>query len=737
MTTLESKYRFFAFISYKREDEQWARWLQHKLEHYKLPSNLNGRTDLPSEIRPIFRDTSELTPGNLPEQINEALDHSKFLIVVCSPRSAQSEWVNKEIETFKSMGKTDNIIPFIIDGSPMSSNPTEECFPKAILDLPKEKEILGANIREMGREVALVKIVARMFDIRFDELWRRFEREQKRRKRIIGAVVTAFVLAVIGVALWMNHQRQETLRANWEMMENQARMVAEKTKEEVKKGNTYDAVLALLELLPQDGSRPFVPELDEALRIAYDSLKSNQWNYKPFDKKYKSIAFSDDEKYIVCESEQSIELLETESLSPHLEFVKPEEYRDLPFFISKTNDTIYLMDDHSLLSYYLPDGRFIEEIPYSETVLERCMTACCDFVGFKPWPWIEEWKKTVGLSSDVDVIGYNPYERLLVYTDAELNEQCFLYDCKTRQVVMNLNNDNEQFGGEVSGFITSCSFSSDGDQLAIAYISGMGIVIDLDDFSIKPFSCGNIECSHYTNWMEFGRGGQLLHGSIYDKIQIYDGQTLAHISSIAPYHAVFNEGSYATLNSNGKVCLINDPGDCMVCYRHENKNVPVSPVGFEKLALSLFFNDTVVNDRYRIGFDENYRLYGEDLKGEQGGWTRGDNSLFWDLKGFVQDGKYALAIKTNLMDYQFGVDAMDVATGITTYHFEPGFYIDCIYYNEDTEQLAFGNEEGPSLETVFSFPSLDHLIFLCKEETHGMGLSKEARKKYYLSAPSK
>ena len=83
---------YYAFISYKREDEQWARWLQHKLEHYKMPSSLNGRENLPQEIRPVFRDSSELNPGNLPQQINNALAASRHLIVICSPHSAQSEW---------------------------------------------------------------------------------------------------------------------------------------------------------------------------------------------------------------------------------------------------------------------------------------------------------------------------------------------------------------------------------------------------------------------------------------------------------------------------------------------------------------------------------------------------------------------------------------------------------------------------------------------------------------------
>ena len=52
MTTKENKY--FAFISYKREDEEWAIWLHHELENYHLPAILNGREDLPSKFRPVF-----------------------------------------------------------------------------------------------------------------------------------------------------------------------------------------------------------------------------------------------------------------------------------------------------------------------------------------------------------------------------------------------------------------------------------------------------------------------------------------------------------------------------------------------------------------------------------------------------------------------------------------------------------------------------------------------------------
>ena len=79
---------YFAFISYKREDEKWAKWLQHKLEHYKLPINVRKENpSLPQNIRPVFKDTSELASGVLADEIHDALEKSKFLIVICSPKA--------------------------------------------------------------------------------------------------------------------------------------------------------------------------------------------------------------------------------------------------------------------------------------------------------------------------------------------------------------------------------------------------------------------------------------------------------------------------------------------------------------------------------------------------------------------------------------------------------------------------------------------------------------------------
>ena len=63
---IDGKYEYFAFISYRWEDEKMAKWLQEKLEHYKLPTFLREQNpDLPTHIRPIFRDKNDLNGHTL------------------------------------------------------------------------------------------------------------------------------------------------------------------------------------------------------------------------------------------------------------------------------------------------------------------------------------------------------------------------------------------------------------------------------------------------------------------------------------------------------------------------------------------------------------------------------------------------------------------------------------------------------------------------------------------------
>ncbi|MBQ4519358.1 MAG: toll/interleukin-1 receptor domain-containing protein, partial [Bacteroidaceae bacterium] len=192
---------YYAFISYKREDEKWAKWLQRKLENYKLPAVIRKEnTDIPKYIRPVFRDKTDLGGGVLSEQLRSELLNSKFLIAVCSPHATESEWVNKEVQTFIDEGRAEQIVPFIVDGIPHADNPQEECFPKALLELPQEKELLGINVQEVGKEMAVVRLVATLLGLRFDTLWQRHRRRVVHRRINVGVI--ALLLFLIGLFVW-------------------------------------------------------------------------------------------------------------------------------------------------------------------------------------------------------------------------------------------------------------------------------------------------------------------------------------------------------------------------------------------------------------------------------------------------------------------------------------------------------------------------------------------------------
>lgn len=266
---MQEQKEYYAFISYKREDEKWAKWLQDKLEHYRFPTNLSGRTDLPKNIRPTFRDVTDLNPGLLAEEIDNALRNSEWLIVVCSPRSAKSPWVCKEAQVFIDLGNADHIIPFVIEGTPFSNDTAIECYPEALLNLTGKKELLAANINEMGRDAAAIKVVARMFNLRFDALWQRYEREKKRIRRIFLLGISIITIISFCVAGWIWNQNIQLKEREWRMMENQAKAVAEKAKSLVNDGDSYTARLLLANMLPHDinnpKDRPFVSEVEDAM----------------------------------------------------------------------------------------------------------------------------------------------------------------------------------------------------------------------------------------------------------------------------------------------------------------------------------------------------------------------------------------------------------------------------------------------------------------------------------------
>lgn len=215
MPLIDGKYDYFAFISYKEEDAKWARWLQRKLENYKFTSDLRkNNPDLPERITPIYEYKSEAGGGRLKEVLWNGLASSKYLIVICSPRATKSKWINDGIQHFVDSKQEENIIPFIIEGNPKANNPDDECFPQALLDLKDDRELRGININEMGRDAAAVKVISRMLNLKFDTLWHRHEREEKKRRwKWIGSAILLALMSV-GIVTYIAQKNVELDKVN-------------------------------------------------------------------------------------------------------------------------------------------------------------------------------------------------------------------------------------------------------------------------------------------------------------------------------------------------------------------------------------------------------------------------------------------------------------------------------------------------------------------------------------------
>lgn len=265
-------YRYKAFISYRHADNQeqdreWASWLHTRLETWQIPPELigkiNGRGErIPESLYPVFRDEQSLpADADLASGLQYAIEQSGVLVVLCSPRSVQSKYVEQEIQHFQRLGRQDRIIGAILDGEPNASrDPAKagtECFPEPLRRIVTgegvvELEPLAADFRFEGNEgftrpervremlmenglssaeaqrrartyadrldLAFLKIAAGILGVPLEDLVKRdqaFQLKLARRRTRILMTVAASLLALTVVALWQwneaNRNRQKAL----------------------------------------------------------------------------------------------------------------------------------------------------------------------------------------------------------------------------------------------------------------------------------------------------------------------------------------------------------------------------------------------------------------------------------------------------------------------------------------------------------------------------------------------
>ena len=321
--------KYNAFISYRHTEPDMyvAKRLQQKLEHFKLPKSL--RKNFPKErwrITRVFRDQDELSlADSLSEELEEALKDSEYLIAICSPRYKESEWCTKEIEDYKKMYGLEKILLVLVEGEPETAFPENQLYrDKTVTDETGNTVTVRENIEPLAADVrgtdnrarnkmideAVVRLAAMMYGLDYDELRRR-HREQRIR-RIAGiASICSFIFFIFGLICFSLFMRINSLKneledsnenlkvLNKQILENDeeiksqnqklteysqkienlyeqeqikhAESVADNADAYIKAGRYYEAVEALMKVMPKtkdDKEKPYIPKTEYTLTNA-------------------------------------------------------------------------------------------------------------------------------------------------------------------------------------------------------------------------------------------------------------------------------------------------------------------------------------------------------------------------------------------------------------------------------------------------------------------------------------
>lgn len=201
-------FAYRAFLSYRAADARQAAWLHRKLEEYVVPRALVGTRGeygiIPRRLGRIFRDRDEARAAERIEQVIAAeLARSQQLIVLCTPSAvAPGSWVPREIELFRKQRPDGPIHAVIGSGIPPA------CFPASLLTKGTDGRIeapLAADLRPVkaggadGEDQGLVRLIASLLGVRFDDLWRREERRRRVRRVTRALEIIGIAAAAVGV----------------------------------------------------------------------------------------------------------------------------------------------------------------------------------------------------------------------------------------------------------------------------------------------------------------------------------------------------------------------------------------------------------------------------------------------------------------------------------------------------------------------------------------------------------
>ena len=231
-------FKYFAFISYSRKDSRAAAFLHKKLEKFRIPIKRvpeEMRKGLQKFVRPVFRDKRDLEVGesSFTEDVKRALEESRFIIVLCSPNSAQSVWVDNEIKHFLSThdGDLSKVVPVVLSGNPGSEDPKSECLSACLLSEEASRNLPTmipdeGEPEKAGWEAGIVGVLSYLLKVKRHDIKATIDAEKVRQMRIYAAIGVACSAVFAALSCWAVKAEQAAKR-NWQLAEDNRKQAVE------------------------------------------------------------------------------------------------------------------------------------------------------------------------------------------------------------------------------------------------------------------------------------------------------------------------------------------------------------------------------------------------------------------------------------------------------------------------------------------------------------------------------
>lgn len=282
---------YVAFISYKHveRDAVIAKTVHTQIESYIIPKQLRRQS---KKLGIVFRDEEELpVSSDLSESIQNALDKSRYLIVICSPEAKASPWVNREINYFLQRHSVNDVFVVLAKGEPADSFPYQLThIPGESDDEYREIEPLALDARAETTDTAIRrvrkqirKLYAAMIGCSYDNLVQRDKARRIKKYSVIGIcallLVISFFIVTMTSSKELSRKDAKINDVTNAMTLQESKLLTQRAEEAIRNNETYEAIEAAVAALYDDKTeRAYYAPAERVLFSALDLFGNNTKN---------------------------------------------------------------------------------------------------------------------------------------------------------------------------------------------------------------------------------------------------------------------------------------------------------------------------------------------------------------------------------------------------------------------------------------------------------------------------